>query len=91
MKLNFNPPKAIAPGLHPGIGLDQLKPIQCTCGASTFLPCYTAYIASPLQTIAGNQMVVQSSSGLICASCGQKNTFKQPAGNEKEASNHVKN
>jgi len=92
MSFNFKPPKPLAPGLHPGIGLDQLKAVQCECGGNTFIRCLQAYLASPLQTLNGNQLIVQVPSGLICTNCGKRNLIShstKPV--EKEDSQNVNN
>lgn len=70
--------KQLAPGLHPGIGLNQLKKLKCECGSETFTPCAMAYLASPLQAVSGLPTLVQIPQGFICTSCGKLNAFENP-------------
>lgn len=93
----FMPSKPLAPGLHQGVSLQDLKPIHCdNCGGETFIAAMSAYLASPLQTTTGSQLVVQVPAGFLCAKCGKflgrkpaPNSTKEP--DEKEDSNHVNN
>ena len=71
----FGKQKQLAPGLHPGIGLDQLHKLQCKCGNETFVPCSNAYLASPLQSKSGLPTLVQLPQGFVCTSCGAQNSF----------------
>lgn len=89
----FVPPKPLAPGLHQGIGLNDLKQITCECGSEIFIPALKVYLASPLQTTTGSQVVVQAPGGLICASCGKMAGTRSVDQDipQEEASNHVKN
>lgn len=67
--------KQLAPGIHPGIGLDSLKKLTCVCGHDTFIQCSNAYYASPLQSVSGMPTLVQLPQGFVCAGCGKKNEF----------------
>jgi len=78
---------SIAPGVHPGIGLDQLKQLRCTCGNELFIPCCHAYYASTLQSVTGTPTLVQVPQGFVCASCAKQNEFdKEALGAKKEES-----
>ena len=75
----------IAPGVHPGIGLDQLKQLKCTCGSHLFIPCSHAYYASPFQSVTAMPTLVQVPQGFICSGCGKQNNFgKEAIQNDQE-------
>jgi len=67
----------VAPGILPGIGLDQLKKLKCVCGNEVFIPCSGAYLASPLQSARGIPTLVQVPQGFVCSSCGKVNEYQQ--------------
>ena len=62
--------RTIAPGVLPGISMDQLKQSICKCGWKEFTPVFQVHFASQFQTVTGNIMAVQVPCGFICSACG---------------------
>lgn len=65
----------IAPGVHPGITVDQLKPLLCKCKNALFLQASNVHFASPLQATSGGPTLVQVPLGFYCTSCEKLNDF----------------
>jgi hypothetical protein len=65
----------IAPGVNPGVTVDQLKPLTCQCGETLFLHGSNVYYASPLQSATATPTLVQVPLGFICTGCGELNKF----------------
>lgn len=84
----------IAPGVHPGIKVSDLKPMQCVCGEKRFLPVSALHYASPLQATSGQPTIVQIQLGFTCISCGKINEYdaevagiKPPASSSENVNN----
>ena len=65
----------IAPGVLPGITVDQLKPLLCKCGNALFLQGSNVHFASPLQAVSGGPTLVQVPLGFYCTACEKLNDF----------------
>lgn len=65
----------IAPGIMPGIRLDQLKRMHCKCGSEIFAPAVAVLYASRFQSTNGIPTLVQDAAGLVCAACGAVNAI----------------
>jgi len=65
----------IAPGVNPGVTVDQLKPLLCKCGNALFLQASNVYYASPLQAVSGGPTLVQVPLGFYCSTCEKINEF----------------
>lgn len=78
-KMQGTPSKTptFAPGLHPGISVNQLKKLYCKCGKEHFIQAVNVYYASPLQTQTGMPMLVQVPQGFVCTTCGSFNDFRK--------------
>lgn len=71
----FGKKARIAPGVNPGVTVDQLKPLTCQCGERLFLHGSEVYYASPIQSATGTPTLVQVPLGFICTGCGELNKF----------------
>ena len=63
----------IAPGVNPGITVDNLKSLKCKCGNALFLTAANIYYASPLQSVSGGPTLVQVPLGYWCTKCDKIN------------------
>lgn len=71
----FGKSPRIAPGVNPGVTVNQLKPLTCQCGEALFLHGSNVYYASPLQSATATPTLVQVPLGFICTGCGELNKF----------------
>lgn len=63
----------IAPGVNPGVKVDDLKALKCKCGNALFLAASNIYYSSPLQSTSGGPTLVQVPLGYWCTTCDKVN------------------
>ena len=73
----------VAPGILPGIGLDQLNQAICKCGSTMFTPVSMIFFASAFQTSTGTITAVNLPQGFGCIKCGKLNNYADKKKEEK--------